>query len=173
MLHAELEPTVPAVDLEDLDRDALPRLQDFIGVIETAIGGDVGNMQQAFNAFRDLDKRSEVGSLLHRSRYDRADRMIRLKAFPGIAQGLLQAQCGTALAGVQFEDDGLDFFANGEYVAGMMNPARPGHFGDVNQAFGAGEQFDESAEVLKPRDGAAHAIAHGELRLDGGPGVRL
>ena len=62
------------------------------------------------------------------------------------------------------ENDGVDAVALLEQVGGMADFLGPRHLGDVNEAFEAGLELDEGAEVGEARDGAGDALA-GQVAL--------
>jgi hypothetical protein len=55
-------------------------------------------------------------------------------------------------SGLMGEDDGIDAVALLEHVAGVADLLAPGHFRDVNEAFDAGFDLDECAEVHEAGD---------------------
>jgi len=69
---------------------------------------------------------------------------------PGIAEGLFESEGEAALGGggLYLQDDDFDGLAFFDDVAGLSDFAlRPRHFRDVDQAFDAGFEFDERAEL--------------------------
>lgn len=56
-----------------------------------------------------------------------------------------EAEGDLAAVAVDVEHDGFDFIADGEHVARLADALGPAHFGDVDQAFDAGFDFDERA----------------------------
>ena len=78
---------------------------------------------------------------------------------PGVGEGLLEAEGDAALFRLDGEDDGVDAVALLEHVAGMADLLAPGHLRDVNEAFDAGLDLDECAEVGEAGDGAGDALA--------------
>ena len=78
---------------------------------------------------------------------------------PRIAERLLEAKRNAALLGLDGEDYGVDRVALLKNVAGVANLFAPGHFGDVDEAFDAGLDLDEGAEVHEARDRAGDALA--------------
>src|ERR1035441_5635553 len=60
LLHAELDLALFRVNGQDLRLDDLPLAQHFRGVVEAALGGDLADVDQAFDAVGQLDEGSEV-----------------------------------------------------------------------------------------------------------------
>ena len=90
---------------------------------------------------------------------------------PGIGERLLEAERDAALlracGRLDGENDGVDAVALLEQVGGMANFFGPRHLRDVNEAFEAGLELDECAEISEARDGAGDALA-GHVALGGG-----
>src|ERR1035441_530905 len=59
LLHAELDLALFRVNGQDLRLDDLPLAQHFRGVVEAALGGDLADVDQAFDAVGQLDEGSE------------------------------------------------------------------------------------------------------------------
>jgi hypothetical protein len=55
----------------------------------------------------------------------------------------------------------------------MVDLFAPGHFGDVDEAFDAGLDFDKGTEVGEARDGAGDALANLILAWRGFPRLGL
>ncbi len=98
---------------------------------------------------------------------------LRCDVEPGVGEGLLEAERDAALFGLDGEDDGVDAVALLEHVAGVADLFAPGHLGDVNEAFDAGLDLDECAEVHEAGDGAGDALAGEEALGRGFPGLGL
>ena len=92
---------------------------------------------------------------------------------PGVAEGLLESERDTVLLWLNAENHSIYAVALLEQVAGMANFLVPGHLRDVNEAFNAGFDLDECAEVGQAGDRAGDALA-GDKAVGGGlPGLRL
>ena len=75
------------------------------------------------------------------------------------------------LLAVDFENLNLDLLARGDDLAGVDVLLDPAHLGDVDQAFDARLQLDESAVVRDVGDRSLELAADRILRLDAGPWV--
>ena len=109
-----------------------------------------------------LHKGAEVHQLGDRALDLRADGEVARDFGPGVGEGLLEAERDAALLRLDGQNDGLDAVALLEQVAGVAQLFAVGHFGDVDEAFDAGLDLDECAEVGEPRDRAGDALADGE-----------
>ncbi len=131
-------------------------------------------MNHAFDSFRKLHERAELGQVGDRSFDCRTNLKALRDVGPGIAQRLLESQRDAALGGVDLQDHNFDRLALLHHVAGFSDFAlRPRHLGNMNQALDAGLEFDERSKIHQPRDGAAHAVASFEFFGDRVPGMRL
>ena len=65
---------------------------------------------------------------------------------PGIFLGLLEAQRDSLLVDVDAQHNDLDFFVLVHDLRGMLDPFRPAHIGDVNEAIDPGLDLDEGAK---------------------------
>ena len=92
---------------------------------------------------------------------------------PGVGEGLLEAKRDAPLFRLDGEDDGVNAVARLENVAGMADLFAVGHLGDVDEAFDAGLDLDECAEVGDAGYGAGDALAGGEVFGRGLPGLGL
>ena len=123
------------------------------------VGADFADVDEAFDAFGDLHEGAEVHELGDGAFDLRADGELAWHFGPGIGERLLETERDAALFGLDGEDDRVDGVALLENVAGMADLFAPGHFRDVDQAFDAGLDLDEGAEVHEARDRAGDALA--------------
>ena len=93
-------------------------------------------------------------------RFDRrAHRIFLQRFFPGIAQRLLQPQRDALVGRIDAQHHHLDHVARLHDIRRAHILLGPRHFGNVDQAFDAGFQFDERAEIGHPRNFAVDARA--------------
>jgi hypothetical protein len=95
------------------------------------------------------------------------------EGFPRVFQRLLETERDTALGRIDLEDDDFDFLGGGEDLAGMDVLLRPGHFGNVDQAFDARLDFDERTVVGDVRNRAGDLLANRVLGADAVPRIGL
>ena len=74
LFHAQLELAFFLVQLEDKSFDDLADTQHIGGMIEAAVGNDLADVDQALNAFRNLDEGAEFSDASDRAFDDRAGR---------------------------------------------------------------------------------------------------
>ena len=84
---------------------------------------------------------------------------------------LFQTKTNAALRAVDLENHGFDFVADREHFRRMLHALAPRHLGDVNEAFDARGELDESAVIGEADDFAFHALPGGKARLRGFPRV--
>ncbi len=94
------ELTLFAVDVEDLGLDDLADAEDVGGVVEALFGGDLGDVDEAFDAFGDLDEGAELGDAGDGAFDDGAGVDGFDDLGPGVAEGLLEAEGRCALRSV-------------------------------------------------------------------------
>ena len=102
-------------------------------------------MQQAVDAFLDLDEGAVVGQVADLAGDDRAGRVLLGDQGPGVGLGLLHAQADFLLVLVDLQDDDVDLVADVDHLAGVVDAPGPGHLGDVHQALDAFLQLHERA----------------------------
>ena len=77
-------------------------------MVDALVGADFADVDQAFDAFRDLHERAELGGrVTGPSTTSRRGNCLR-DVNPGIAQRLLESERDAALAGTDAEDDSVD-----------------------------------------------------------------
>src|SRR5215210_3332798 len=112
--------------------------------------GQLGDVDQALDPFRDLDEGSE-GDELGDSAVDLLPDVDPLDyLLPGVLPGLLEAERDALAVAVDLEYLDLDLFAHLDDLARVVD-VLPAEFGDVDQAVYAFE-VDESPEVDEVRD---------------------
>ena len=90
---------------------------------------------------------------------------------PRVGFELAQAEGDLLLLAVDAEDDGLDLLVRLEHVGRFGDALGPGQFGDMDQPFDAGFEFDERAVGNQVDDPAFDFGADGVLLFDGVPRV--
>src|SRR5262249_39163203 len=172
-LAAEADLAVGGVDAQDLDLDLVAHLDDVLRALDLVVG-QLGDVQQAFQAGLQLDEDAEVGELGHLALLGLAGLVTTGDvALPGVVVHLLEAQ-GDALALlVDVEDDAGDLVALGDDLGGVGDLAHPAHVADVQQAVDALLDLDEGAVVGQVADGAADDRALRVALGDLVPGVGL
>ena len=128
LLHAELDLALFGVDGEDLCFDDLALAQHFRGVVKAAFGGDLADVDQAFDAVGELDEGSEVHQLGDGAGDLRADGEGANGVGPGVGEGLLEAEGDASLLWLDAEDDDIDAGALFEQVGGVAELFAVGHF---------------------------------------------
>ena len=173
LFHAETNVALLAVDGEDLRFDYLAGLEHIARMRDALLVADLADVHHAFHAFRELNKRAKVGDAGDRTFDGGADREFLRNVGPRIAERLLQSKADAAFGRVHREDDGVNGVAGLHDVGNALHFARPREFGDVNEAFDAGFEFDEGAEVRGARDYAANTLANCVLPGGRVPRMRL
>ena len=123
-------------------------------------------MDHAVDVAVEADEQAEFGLVLDLTLDDRTDRILVGEGLPRIGERLLEAERDAALDRIDLEDDDFDFLRGGDDLAGMDVLLRPGHLGDVDQAFDARLQLDERTVVGDVRDAARKLGVDRVLGLD-------
>ena len=111
-------------------------------------------MDETVNAARETDEHTEVGDGL-----DLAGDLVALlvglgEVFPRIRLALLHAEGDAAAFFVDVENHDFDFIAERDDLTRINVLVRPIHFGDVDETFDAGFDFNEGTVVGDVRDPA-------------------
>ena len=131
-------------------------------------------MDHALDSLGKLNEGAEFRQARHRSFYRRANREALGHIDPRISQSLLETQGESPLGRIYSQDDDLDCLSFFHYITGFPDFAlRPGHFGNMNQAFDPRFEFYESAKFDRSRDCAPYAISDFVLLSDCIPRMRL
>ena len=134
-----------AVDRQHLDFDFLAFLHD-LGNLAHPDVGQFGDMNQAFHAWGQLHKRSEVGEPRNDATDGRADGKLRIDIGPGVFLQAAERQADFPALRIELFDAHLDFLAHLEQFSRILHPL-PAHLADVNQTIGS-IQVDERAEIF-------------------------
>src|ERR1019366_9499885 len=139
---------------------------DFLALLVVAYGRfaglvprQVGQMHEAVDAGGQTHEHAEVGDRLDRSLDAVAALHGGRELFPRVCLALLHAERDAALVFVDLEDHDLDFLAERDHLRRGDVLVRPVHLGDVDQAFDARLDLDESAVVGDVGDLAEQARA--------------
>src|SRR6187397_2573998 len=128
-------------------------------------------MDHAVDVAIETQEQTELGLVLDLA-FDRgADRELLDEDFPGVAHGLLETERDAALDRIHLEHLHFDFLRGRDDLAGVHVLFGPRHFRDVDQAFDARLQLDESAVVGDVGDAAGEARIERILRLDALPRI--
>src|SRR5262245_4500124 len=118
---------------QHLDLDAVANLDDIFRAFHLMVG-QLGDMQQPFQARLQLDEDAEVGKLRHLTGYHPA-RLIPARdvGLPRVAGKLLQAQGDAIALAVHIKDNALDLVALLDDFVRVVDFADPAHVADVQE----------------------------------------
>jgi hypothetical protein len=125
--------------------DFLAGRNDLAGVDVLLGPAHLGDVDQAFDARLQLDERAVVGDVGDAAGELRANRILRLGAFPRIALKLLHAERDALGVAVDADDLHLHHLADVDHLVRVVD-ALVADVGDVQQAIDAA-QIDERAVV--------------------------
>src|SRR6478752_5613732 len=123
-------------------------------MLHTLRPAHVGDVNEAVDAWLDLDERPEAREVANLPVDARADRVLERQYHPRILLRLLHAERDLLLVRIDLEHDRFDRLADADELRRMTNVARPAHLADVHEAFDARLQLDERT-VVRDRDDLA------------------
>ena len=148
----------------------LVALLDHLGGVRDLLGpAHVRDVQQAVDAFFDLDESAIRSQIANRALDHRAHRVVIVDNFPGVRLGLLHAEGYLLFAIVDVEHHNLHLFATLDEFGGMADAAGPGHLGDVHQTLDAVLELDEGTIGHDVDHLALDLLTHGVACLDAVP----
>src|ERR1017187_3687585 len=108
---------------------------------------EVGDVNQTVDAVFNLNEGPKVSQVADATLDDGAGGIALSEVLPWIVEELLHAQRDAAVSRVDAEDNGFNFVARLHQLGGVLQPLRPGHLREVNQAFDALLQLNKRAVV--------------------------
>src|SRR3989475_3403456 len=173
LLDAEGEPLVLHVDVQHHSLHLVALLVEVARVLDALGPGDVADVHQAVDSLLHAHEDAEVGDVAHLAADDRADRVLLLEQGPGIGLDLLHAQRDALRLRIDVQHHGVHLVADGHDLRRVLDPLRPAHLADVDQALDPGLHLDEGAVVGEADDLARDARARRILLRGVRPGVLL
>src|SRR6185436_17047164 len=152
---------VAGIDVEQHGLDLVTLLEQLARVLDPLGPRHVADVDQAVDAFLDLDEDPEVGDVADVALDHGARRVLLGQLLVGVRLELLHAERDPVLLDVDVEHDRLDHVAHRDHLRRMLDPAGPRHLGDVDQALDALFELDERAVVLERDDRARHVLLGG------------
>src|SRR6266536_208154 len=155
LFHAERDLLLGLVHLEHDRLDRFADRHQFRRMPDVAGPAHLGDVDQAFDARLELDKRAVVRNRDNLALHARSNRILCGNVLPRILLQLFQTERDALALPVDVEDLHLELLADLYHLGGMRHPP-VAHVGDVQQAVHAA-QVDERAEV---GDVLHHALPH-------------
>ena len=171
LLDAQAEALLVDVDVEDHRLDLVALLEVIRRVLDLVGPGDVGHVDEAVDALLDADEETEVRDVADLAAHHGADRVALLEQLPRVGLDLLHAERDALGLDVDVEDHGLDDVGQRHDLRRMLDPLRPAHLGDVDEALDAVLELDEGAVVREADDLALDPVAHAVALGDSQPRV--
>src|SRR5215467_4201537 len=129
-------------------------------------------MDQAVNSVFDLNEGAEVSQVAHTAMHSCSDLIAVTQSVPGVLLHLFHAKADAPPFWIDTQDLDIDHIAGAYDLAGVLDPFRPAHFRDVDQAFNARLEFYESAIIGDAGNAAIDARVQRETLLDTLPRIR-
>ena len=128
LLHAQLDLALLWIDIEDLRLHYIAHAEHVLRMVDALVGADLADVNQAFDAVGQLNKRAKVHELGDRTFNLRSYGKLLRRIEPRIGLSVLEAERDAALLGLDGEDDGVNTVALLENVAGVAHFFAVGHF---------------------------------------------
>src|SRR5207253_44419 len=144
-------------DGEQLRFDHLADAKHVARVVDALFGAHIADVNHAFDALGDLNKRAKLRQVRHRAFDHRAHGKFAYHVSPGVAERLLQAKRDAAFVGIDLQNLGFHFLARGEDIGGLVDAA-PADVADVEQRVHS-TNVDEGAIARKTAHSAMHGVA--------------
>ena len=125
LLEAQGDAAAFLIDREHLALDLLALLDHLAGMADLAGPGHVADVQQAVDAFFDLDERAVVGQVADRALDHRARRIALGHLVPRVRLGLLHAERDFLLVLVDVQHHDFDLVADVHQLARMVDALGP------------------------------------------------
>src|SRR3954466_12668327 len=173
LLDAQREALVLDVDVEHHRLDLVALLVEVARVLDALGPADVRDVHQAVDALLHADEDAEVGDVADLAADERPDGVLLLEERPGVGLDLLHAERDALGLGVDVEHHRIHLIADRHHLRRVLDPLRPAHLADVDEALDSGLHLDEGAVVGERDHLALHAGTRRVLVGRVGPGVLL
>ena len=158
LLQAQGDAAALLVDREHAALDLLALLDHLAGMADLAGPRHVADVQQAVDAFLDLDERAVVGEVADRALDDRCPAgTARPRLSHGFSWVCFMPSEISCFSLLMPQHDDFDLVADVHQLAGMADALGPRHLADVDQAFDALFELDERAVAHDVDDRALDA----------------
>src|SRR5580704_5091867 len=147
LFDAQGDATVLGVDLKHFGGDGLALFKNFVRILDALGPANVADVYEAVKAFFDFNEGAKLCNIANLPVDDGHNRIFSRDEEPGIGKSLLDAEGDTSVAGLDVQDNDIDFVSNFEKLRRMLGLFGPAQLGDVDEAFDALLEFDEDAIV--------------------------
>ena len=138
LFHAEADLLVLGVEAQDDDIDHIADVHDAAGVFHATGPAHLADVNQAFDAFFELNKCAVINQADNAAEGADAGRITLCSMFPGIRCELFVTEGNALVLRRELEDLDLDLVADLDDFVRMIDAA-PAHVGDVEEAIDAAE----------------------------------
>src|SRR5665213_1547544 len=173
LLDAQRDALLLDVDVEHAHLEVLALFVILDRLFAGLLPVEVGEMHHAVDVAGQADEDAELGDVLDLALDVGADRVLVLEAIPRVGETLFEAQADAPLLRIDVEHHHLDLLAGRDDLARMHVLLGPAHFRDMDEAFDAGLQFDESAVIGDVGDTALELGRGRVFELDAFPRIGL
>src|SRR5580704_6504079 len=171
LLDAERDALLLDVDVENLRLDLVALLVLLDDLLARTFPVEIGQVHHAVDVTVEAEEQAEFGLVLDLAFDHRTGGILFDKHLPRIAHGLFETERDAALDRIDLKDLHLNFLRRRDDLAGMHVLLGPRHFGNVDQPFDAGLEFDEGAVIGDVGDAALEPRADRIFCLDALPRI--
>src|SRR5579864_1187901 len=159
LLNAQGQAALVGFDRQNHGFHAVALLQYFGRMLHALGPAQIADVDQAVDAVFNLNESSEVGKVTNAAFDGHADREFFMERVPGIWRKLAHAEGNATLSRVHVEHHALDLISDVDQLGRMLHALGPGHLADMDQAFNALFEFDESSVVGDADDASGDMCA--------------
>src|SRR5579859_6162446 len=159
LLDAERDAAIIGIDLQNLGRDGFALFENFMRILDALRPAHVADVDESVKAFFDFHEGAELRDVADFSCDNGADGILFGNENPGIGERLLDAERDAAVAGLDVQDDDVDFFSDFKKLRRMLNFFRPAQLSDMDKTFDTLFELDEDAVVDDAHDLASYLAA--------------
>ena len=145
LFHAQGDPLVLLVSVEDKGLNLIPHRNDLGGMTHPPRPGHLRDVNEPFHPFFELNESAVVRDADDPAHDPCVGRILDVHVFPGVVRDLLVAEADPFSLPVELQDHNLYVIADLEHLGGVSHTA-PGHIGDVEEAVQS-PQIDEGAVI--------------------------
>src|SRR3569623_2937339 len=157
LLHTQRNLLLFLIDAQHDDFDLIVDVHQLVRMADALGPRHLADMDQAFDAFLELDEGAIAHHVDNRPLHAAADRILVGDIFPGTGRLLLEAQRNLFLLAIDMQDLHFDFLIDRHQLRRMADAA-PAHVGNVEQTVDTA-QIDEGAELGNVLDRALAELA--------------
>src|SRR5215472_1820419 len=141
-------------------------------MLDPARPGNIRNMDQPVNSIFNLNEGAEVSQISHPAMHSGAYLIAVAQGVPGVLLHLFHAEADAPSLWIDAQHLYVDQIAGVYDLARVLDPFRPAHFGDMDQAFNTRLEFHEGTIIRNAGNAAVNACMQWEPLFHTFPWIR-